>query len=76
MARDGELRLAQVPDDTMLAGRTHERFDQLCLLKIPYVLRPLMFGLPRDTLRADDFSPGLPRPLGPKFSSVARRIAA
>jgi thermolysin len=28
MSREGELRLGQVVDDTMLAGRTHERFDQ------------------------------------------------
>ena len=38
----------------------------LCLLKIPYVLRPLMFEASLDTLRADDFRPGLAGPVGPK----------
>jgi thermolysin len=28
MSREGDLRLGQIVDDTMLAGRTHERFDQ------------------------------------------------
>jgi bacillolysin len=28
MSRDGELRLRRVTDDTMLAGRSHERLDQ------------------------------------------------
>jgi bacillolysin len=28
MSRDGELRIRRVTDDTLLAGRSHERFDQ------------------------------------------------
>src|SRR3981189_3096708 len=47
-----------------------------CLLKIAYGLRPLMFGASLDTLRADDFRPGLAVPVAPKLSSVARRTAA
>jgi hypothetical protein len=48
----------------------------LCLLKIAYGLRPLMFGASLDTLRADDFRPGLAVLVAPKLSSVARRTAA
>ena len=51
-------------------------YEMLCLLKIAYGLRPLMFGASLDTLRADDFRPGLAVPVAPKWSSVARRTAA
>src|SRR5262249_2123540 len=50
--------------------------SRLRLLKIPYTLRRLMFGSSLDTLRVDDFRPGLAGPVGPKWPSVARRTAA
>ena len=40
--------------------------DRVWLLEMPYVLRPLMFAPFLDTLRADDFRPGLAGPVGPK----------
>jgi hypothetical protein len=55
-------------------GRSR-RFDDR-LLKIPYVLRPLMFGSSLDTLRADNFRLGLAASVSPKWYSVARRTAA
>jgi len=42
----------------------------LCLLKMPYVLRPLMFESFLDTLRADDFRPGLAGGLVRKLASA------
>jgi DNA-binding XRE family transcriptional regulator len=45
-------------------------------LKMPYVLRPLMFEWFLDTLRADDFRPGLAGRIVRKLASVARRTAA
>jgi hypothetical protein len=50
--------------------------DMLWLLKIPYVLPPLMFGASLDTLLVDDFRPGLAAPDRPKLSAVARCPAA
>jgi len=48
----------------------------LCLLKIAYALRPLMFRASLNTLRADDFRPGRAVPVAPKLSPLARRSAA
>src|SRR5438105_5048797 len=55
------------------ANRTRGR--TVWLLKIPYVLPPLMFGSFLDTLRAHDFHPGLGGPVGAKLASVARGTA-
>jgi hypothetical protein len=49
---------------------------RLCLLKMPYVLRRLMFEFFLDTLRADDFRPGLAGWIVRKLASIARRTAA
>jgi hypothetical protein len=49
---------------------------KLWLLRIPYMLRRLMFGSSLDTLRVDDFRPSPAGRVGPKLSSVARRTAA
>jgi hypothetical protein len=47
------------------------------LLKMPYVLRPLMFESFLDTLRADDFRHGLAGRIVRKLSPLrtARRVA-
>ena len=42
----------------------------------PYVLRLLMFQFFLDSLRADDFRPGLAGCIVRKLASVARRTAA
>jgi transposase-like protein len=52
------------------------RLLDVWLLKMPYVLRPLMFECFLDRLRADDFRPGLAGCIVRKLASVARRTAA
>jgi hypothetical protein len=49
---------------------------RLCLLKIPYLLRPLMFGSSLDTLPGNDFRPVLAGPCYLKWPPFACRTAA
>src|SRR5262245_16532539 len=50
------------------------RTDRLWLLKIPNILRRLMFGSSMDTLHIDDFRSRVDDAVGPKLSSVAPKL--
>jgi transposase len=66
----GLIRASFIPPPEIRALR------DLWLLKMRYVLPPLMFASFLDTLRADDFRPGLTGRIVRKLASVACRAAA